>query len=465
MHPPMHQAARAAIAIAIVLSAQFCPASAQETPWRSVRDHGALGDGTTDDTLAFQQAMDVCAEEGGGIVVVPSGHYLIASHLTIPASVTLEGCWRAPPTVDRYVDPDSPEGHPKLNGSVLLAVEGAGEEDGTPFIRLGFNATLKGVTIFYPEQTKTNPPIAYPWTVRSSGADNCAVVDVLMVNPYQAVDFGTVVAGRHYIRNLYAQPLRRGLFVDLCLDVGRVENVHFWPFWTAGGGDEGVGQFMLEHGEAFILGRSDWEYMTNCFAIGYGTGFRFIRGRGMGPHAGPGNYLLTQSGSDLCPVAVLVEESQGHSGVSFSNSQIFGDLIVEPTNSGMVRFTGCGFFGSIDGGRGTALAKLAGNGRVSFSNCHFYCIHPDSRNADTMILCESGRVAINGCVFINNERTAEANSNPVPIVLQPDVRSAVITGNEFYGKSRIVNNAKGRVVIANNIEETDEDPFPEQVNR
>jgi hypothetical protein len=162
----------------------------------------------------------------------------------------------------------------------------------------------------------------------------------------------------------------------------------------------------------------------------------------------------------MCRTAVLVEETQGHAGVSFVNAQIFGDLVVKETNRGPVRFTGCGFFGSIDGKRGTAMAKLAGPGRVSFANCHFYCIHPESRNAKEMILVESGRVAIQGCVFLNNRNTEGVNGNPVPIVLAPEVRSAIIEGNEFYGKARIDNRSKGRVVIALNIEESEEIPFP-----
>jgi hypothetical protein len=322
------------------------------------------------------------------------------------------------------------------------------------------NATLKGLTIFYPEQTDTNPPIPYPWTVQTTAADNLSIVDVLMVNPYQAVDFGSAPAGRHYIRGLYAQALRRGLFIDHCLDVGRVENVHFWPFWTGGQGE--VDKFTLAQGEAFILGRSDWQQITGCFCISYDVGFRFVTGRGSGPYAGPGNHLITGGGADMCHTSVLVEESQGHSGLSFVNAQIFGDVVVKDSNHGPVRFTGCGFFGSVDGKRGTALAKLAGPGRVSFNNCHFYCIHPESRNAPEMIVADSGRLAIQGCVFMNHRNTTGINGNPVPIVLKPGVRSAIIEGNEFYGQSRIVNQAKGRVVIANNIEQTEEPPSAEK---
>ena len=429
----------ALLAIAMCASAQV-----------SVIEHGAIGDGLSDDTAVFQAALDSCAEKGG-IVTVPAGTYLIAGHLNIPAAVTLEGTWRAPATVNAYHDPEDPLGGPLLKGSVLLVTEGAGEPDATPFIMLNFNSTLKGVTIFYPEQTKTNPPIEYPWTVASAGADNCAIVDVLMVNPYQAVDFGTRVAGRHYIRNLYAEPLRRGLFVDLCLDVGRLENIHFWPFWTAADGESPIGDFRMEQGEAFIFGRSDWEYVSNCFAISYNTGFRFIASKGAAPFTGGGNYLLSQSGADMCQTAVRVEELQEHSGASFSNSQIFGDIIVDETNHGMLRFTGCGIFGSINGANGVAAAKLDGRGRTSFSNCHFYAIHPEAQ-ADMMIHALGGRLSVVGCVFINSRVTTV---NLAQVVLEPEVMSAVIMGNEFYGEERIDNRCEGEVQIGMNVAGTD----------
>ncbi|MGI8906744.1 MAG: glycosyl hydrolase family 28-related protein [Candidatus Sumerlaeaceae bacterium] len=422
----------------------------------SVRDYGAAGDGVKDDTVAFQSAMDDAHTGGGGIVSVPAGRYLIATHLRIPASVTLEGVWRTPPSARRYHDPQDPAGGPELTGSILLAVEGAGNPQGIPFITLIQNSTLKGITIFHPKQTKTNPPVAYPWTVGLEGGDNCGIVDVLMVNPYMAVDFASKPSGRHFIRNLYAQAIYRGLAVDRCLDIGRIENIHFWPFWTAGDGESPVGKFTLEKGEAFIFGRTDWEYVTNCFAISYAVGMRFVKGSEAAPMAGPGNVLLTQSGADMCRVAVQVDECQSHAGISFSNSQIYGDVIVNKTNAGMVRFDSCGLFGSIHGTNNTALARIEGRGRVSFSNCSLYCIDPANKGK-VLINALGGRLSINGCVFINSTVTV---ANPIPIVLEPDVISAVILGNEFYGKHEIVNRARGRVEIGNNIFGTDEDPYP-----
>ena len=157
------------------------------------------------------------------------------------------------------------------------------------------------------------------------------------MNPWQGVDFGGRHTGRHYIRGLYGQPLRRGLYIDMCLDMGRVADVHFWPFWHAEGP---AAEFAKCSGEAFLLGRSDREQMTGCFCIAYHVGFRFIecpRGAESPAYAGGGNYQITGGGADGCDLAVQVDALQAHSGASFVNSQLFGEMLVGKVNAG-VRF-------------------------------------------------------------------------------------------------------------------------------
>ena len=420
----------------------------------NVKDFGAKGDGTADDTAAVQAAMDAAGKAGGGIVQVPVGNYLIKTHLNIPANVTLEGVWRIPHIAVKMKNPKHPEpvegptfDKTWLAGSVLLAVEGAGKPDGTPFIFLNSNSTLKGMTVYYPDQKPDSEPVPYPWCVASAGCDNPSIVDCLLVNPYQGVDFGTRVAGRHYIRNLYGQPLYKGLFVDVCFDVGRLENIHFWPFWTAhvlGGKAPKSDEWVLKNGTAFIFARSDWEYVTNCFAIGYKTGMHFISAS----QPGPGNYLLTQSGADCSDVALLVDETQGHSGISFSNSQIFGRIVVSEKNNGPVRFTGCGIFGASGKIEATEMVKIGGRGRVSFDNCSFYAIDPAPK-CSYFINVIDGRLGISNSVFIGT-------AGLPPIVLGEKTISAIIADNEFYSSKQIVNNAKREVIIKDNLFGTDE---------
>src|SRR5207302_7918765 len=54
-------------------------APAASAPRYNVRDFGATGDRTSKDTKAFQKALDTCAVNGGGEVLVPAGKYLIGS--------------------------------------------------------------------------------------------------------------------------------------------------------------------------------------------------------------------------------------------------------------------------------------------------------------------------------------------------------------------------------------------------
>ena len=51
----------------------------------------AAGDGKTDDSSAFQRALDQVGSEGGGLVFVPTGRYMIKSHLSVPAGTSLVG--------------------------------------------------------------------------------------------------------------------------------------------------------------------------------------------------------------------------------------------------------------------------------------------------------------------------------------------------------------------------------------
>ena len=57
-----------------------------------VRDYGAVGNGTVDDTAAIQAALNAAASAGGGVVTIGPRRYLIDSaDLVIPANVTLQG--------------------------------------------------------------------------------------------------------------------------------------------------------------------------------------------------------------------------------------------------------------------------------------------------------------------------------------------------------------------------------------
>src|ERR1700759_3196767 len=63
----------------------------------NVKSYGATGDASTDDTAAFQRALDAAYKAGGGMVYAPAGRYLFRGTLILPEGVTLRGSFGCVP--------------------------------------------------------------------------------------------------------------------------------------------------------------------------------------------------------------------------------------------------------------------------------------------------------------------------------------------------------------------------------
>ena len=201
----------------------------------SVLDFGAFGDAKTDNTDAFLRALAAISDTGG-IVIVPAGQYVIDGNLTIPDGVALVGTYQAPPCHDLRVT----AGVVEVDGSQLLPRGGRGDAGGPPFLTVLQSASIKGFTIWYPDVDPSATPLPYPWTVSLAGR-NAAIMDVELLNSFNGIY--AVNSPRHYIARVYGQPTNVGVYVDACHDIGRIENVHFNPWysnapqcaWSSGG--------------------------------------------------------------------------------------------------------------------------------------------------------------------------------------------------------------------------------------
>lgn len=324
----------------------------------NARTFGATGEGKKDDSAAIQKALDECASKGGGTVKLPAGKYRLDGPIIVPSGVTLAGEWEAPH-------------HAQLmKGTVILAYAGKGKENDPPLVSLSPSSAVKGLTFFYPEQRipGTQP---YPWTIQGSGMHG-SVMDVTLVNPYKGIDFGTHANELHYIRNVFGCPLKVGVFVDQCTDIGRIENVHFNPHYWARAEVEGIPAwndllgYVGSNCTAFEIGRTDWEYMLNTFSYGCRVGIRFFASK---HGACNGNFLGV--GVDWAQTAILVEQTQ-EPGLLFTNGEFVGgqgaetEVEVTPSHTGVVQFSNCAFWGP-----SRRVARVAGNGTVSFSQCNF----------------------------------------------------------------------------------------------
>lgn len=390
-----------------------------------VTDFGAAGDGTADDTAAFQKAIDK-AGESGGTVLVPAGHFKLAGSLQVKPGVTVKGVAGAPMAIE------------PLLGSVLLATGGRDDESAPALFDMGHSSAVTGVTIWYPEQQPTDIR-AYPWTFHLAGFDN-TVENVTLINSYNGIKIGPEPNVRHRIRSVYGCVLRRGILVDACSDIGRIEDVqfhcHWWSVPATNGAWEPVFNYMVANLEAFIFGRTDWEYVMNNFVFPAKIGWRFIK-----TDAGMCNGQFTGNGADACETAVQVDAIQpmgllitGGQFVAFTGKNPV-EVRIADTCTGNVRFVNCAFWGPA-----VHNAVIQGKGFVSFSDCYFSSDNKDAMEKP-LLAVESGRIQVNNSTF----------ATPRPsIELAAGVAHAIIQGNNGPGGVRVLDNTDGKAMLSNN---------------
>lgn len=226
----------------------------------SVSDFGAVGDGTTNDTPAFQAALNSLGGKGG-IVTVPKGKkYLIDTGLTVPVNAVLRG---------PYVFVGSPGNNNSapygnmgcliLNSSVSITCQsGSGLE--------GLFIQRKGMT--------------FP-TVNASAFAGTAVIGVgddVFMRSSLIMGFAKAFYTTGCQRTLLEDVLfdcNNGLHIDNSLDVPKLRNCHGWPFATIQASAAGTsGASLNRSGNAFWLSTAaDWATIHGCFAYGYTTGF------------------------------------------------------------------------------------------------------------------------------------------------------------------------------------------------
>jgi hypothetical protein len=398
--------------------------------------YNATGNGITDDTNAIQQALNDIGAVGGGIVFVPEGNYLIATHLTLLASTVLKG-------VASHVQRDwGDPSRKRVSGTTLLAIADAGNETGTPFISLsGHNSGIEGLQIFYPNQVITTPPIAYPWTIRCGQKgmriENNFVKDVLLVNPWKGIDAATNQSPRHWFENIYGQPLSIGIAVDQCYDIGRIVHIHFYSFWSV---DPAFRAWINNNGVSFIFQRTDWEIVEDVFSFGYHTGMAF-----RSSVYGSCNGQFTDINFDQVDIGIDVSYTQTE-GILFSNLNLanagggsirFGILgrQVNGTHSydASVIIRGASFWGHFE-----QNIVWSHPGLISISDSLFIAWNQSKPCIDI----QAGRAMINNNYFkdsIGNAITVHENADRV-----------TITNNQLINNTlNIV--TKPNILVANNL--------------
>jgi len=451
---PQHLLAIIAFSPLSLRSAEACTGVNSSLGYVNVRNQPyCVGDPGVDPGAQIQQALNDVGNAGGGVVYLPTGNYLLngtVQTLSVPPQTTLSGAWKLPIRSARGLHANEPPSAAPIEGTTLFAYAGQGNSEGTPFITLaGDNSAAEGLAIFYPQQTKSDPPLPYPWTIRGGGGDNNTVHNVTLVNPYNGIDFATNPSGRHLISSVHGQPLNVGIQVDRSGDVGRIKNIHFWPFWTVAlqdPGDAALGGYVSSHGIAFKFLQADWEVVEDVFSWGYYIGIELDPSPFQPPSSVNNgmNGQMTNVNIDAVKIGIQVNKTSTN-GILITNLNIaspVGKVAISSAsgNSGYITIHNASFWGqwtNVINWNNPGLLSLIGGRFVSWDSCKGgSCCAGASCPA---VRVSGGRVRIMDSFF---EQQAFPPSPPKTAILVDDTAErCMLVGNELVGNVITVNNA------------------------
>lgn len=180
--------------------------------------YAAVGNGTTDDTFAIQQALDAAGAAGGGTVYLPQGVYKVSAPLTVPDGVELRG---PAGTVQGR------ESHSICTLAATYGHDAANPLTDPALITLGNHAGVRGFSIFHPLQPYDVSRIKpYPFDIRGNGT-GCWVVDMLLVNAWLGMDLASHQNDDFLVRGLWATPYTKGIDVGGGSAGGTLERLAF----------------------------------------------------------------------------------------------------------------------------------------------------------------------------------------------------------------------------------------------
>lgn len=297
----------------------------------NVLDFGAAGDGETDDTKAFQSAIDHVSGLGGGTVYVPAGEYVIKGSLLVKRSVYLAGEWTNPDE-----NPDKIK-----SGTILLATGNKGKADGSAMITIGASAGVLGLTIYYPDQDLSNP-VEYPAAIlikdniEGGGPQHASSVQcVTIVNAWRgiAADKSNQLPR---VDDVYMSVLDYGFKINKCYDCARITSMHIGPdYWAAfTGEDRGtIAKQTWDSATGIILMRTDGQMMYDISVNSCRVGLSLERNPDdNGETAGYSNIAKL----DIIDCAIGIHHQYNSASISMANITTIGDnsigILVEGTS-------------------------------------------------------------------------------------------------------------------------------------
>jgi hypothetical protein len=403
----------------------------------SVKDFGAVGDGVTDDTVAFVAAFTAIGTKGGTVSFLDK--HLIDVNMTVPANITIRGSM-------------SLVGSPKDNSSAPYGLMSALIVNSSATITLKGGAGLDGVLLYRKGMTfPANDSSAFSGVAVTAGGD-----DTFLVNS-QVLGFAKAFYSNGYqrprLKNVWFD-CSNGVHIVSCADIAYIDSCHGWPFATIASGNGGAA--LQRSGSAFRFETmGDWNKISNCFAYAYSRGYYVTNCNSMtlhscsadstGSYAGQLGFVIDAGCEDsrlsLCQAAAQ-ETGYFISTIANLHTRLIGCDSWACTNHGVLIGGGdVHILGGIHRQVPNGVTISTTTSRVFIDFTRFtnisggYPVNPTVQTADLHIgdNCDYPSLAFGNAIVNNSFKVPKSIVAADPLNIPPETNFLQVTGNTNFG--------------------------------
>lgn len=292
--------------------------------------------GIKDSTQVIQEALNACADSGGGTVWLPAGKYRVTKGIRIPAFVTLRGDWQDPDLGNEY-------------GTIILADVPSQDKEKPALFTIGGSSCAMGLTVYYPNQDINNvKPYPFTFYVVGTGTDYMlqSVVNCTIINGYRGVGACVSETNAHEMMTIDTVKgtfLKVGFEAYNQADVGTWKNVTISSsYWAnAGAGLKSASQSKIDtyckaNTTGLKLGDLEWTEFSNLSISGCNTGINIVKGKRIEFAGSLFDFKITD-----CLHGLIVDSIDERWGMVAAQGEISATVAIKNNTNGVVKMAGC----------------------------------------------------------------------------------------------------------------------------
>lgn len=229
----------------------------------NVQTYGAKGNGTVDDTLAIEKAINAAVGAKGGVVYFPAGMYRMTKGLVVPHGVTiignspsLKGDWKEVKQLTSSPGTQASSSNwlnaSGFEGTFIVVDHGKGNVNSAPTFRIEGNTAVLGMGFVYKQQSPVTDSVSeFPPAIgmistkeNKYSRDGVAIEDICFANAYIGVAIAQgsnikdyyvgvddtktgISTGRLRIHNIRGGALNKGILIKGILDTVDIQDIKF----------------------------------------------------------------------------------------------------------------------------------------------------------------------------------------------------------------------------------------------